>query len=56
MEWQSPTTWSWETKDGKYYIEQRGSQFALYVKGDFEGKYNTLDVAKETAAVIARNQ
>ncbi len=33
MNWQSPTTWSRETKDGALYIEKHSTTWHCYVRG-----------------------
>ncbi len=49
LKWQSPTTWSKETHDGKYYIEKHDklSKWGVYEKGKNIGFFFNIKEAKE---------
>lgn len=49
MEWQQPTDWSWETHDGRYYIERNatGTRFRIYTREHLLSDALDLGAAQE---------
>lgn len=47
--WRQPTRWSWETADGKYYIESGicAGYYTAYNRTKRIGRYDTLEEAKQ---------
>jgi len=48
MEWTRVTDWSWETPDGRYYIEKSssGTRFRIYTRGHFLSDALDLETAQ----------